>query len=135
MKKLELKETPAPKIERKRVGTKILSEVRESLKLQIKVRVIDLYHKAHGENPNFAEGEEWFIRAKEPFRIFIPYFDTYLLDSEKAFESIEVHEIIVTLDGIVIVHDKLGNEWDDMELSVEALAEIANRVDAWNEEL
>lgn len=135
MKKLELKETPAPKIARKYVGTKILLEVRESLKLQIKVRVIDLYHKAHGENPNFAEGEEWFIRAKEPFHIYTPYHDTYLLDSERAFSSIEVHEIIVSLDGTVIVHNELGDEWDDMELSVEALAESANRVDAWNEEL
>lgn len=125
MKRLQPKNTAeAKKVTRANL---ILANARKELKSHICATAAYLYKAIFGNMPNFEEDENCSICTgdlAEPLYLTIAVDNTY--DENTVTNRVEIAEVICLLDDTVIVADEDGNEWTDDELSIEALAEIAD---------
>ena len=125
MKRLQPKNTPeAKKVTRANL---ILANARKELKSHICATAAYLYKAIYGNMPNFEEDENCSICTgdlAEPLYLTIAVDNTY--DENTVTNRVEIAEVICLLDDTVTVADEDGNEWTDDELSIEALAEIAD---------
>lgn len=125
MKRLQPKNTAeAKKVTRANL---ILANARKELKSHICATAAYLYKAIFGNMPNFEEDENCSICTgdlAEPLYLTIAVDNTY--DENTVTNRVEIAEVTCLLDDTVIVADEDGNEWTDDELSIEALAEIAD---------
>ena len=125
MKRLQPKNTAeAKKVTRANL---ILANARKELKSHICSTAAYLYKAIFGNMPNFEEDENCSICTgdlAEPLYLTITVDNTY--DENTVTNRVEISEVTCLLDDTVIVADEDGNEWTDDELSIEALAEIAD---------
>ena len=125
MKRLQPKNTAeAKKVTRANL---ILNHARKELKTHICATAAYLYKAIYGNMPNFEEDENCSICTgdlAEPLYLTIAVDNTY--DENTVTNRVEIAEVICLLDDTVTVADEDGNEWTDDELSIEALAEIAD---------
>lgn len=125
MKRLQPKNTAeAKKVTRANL---ILANARKELKTHICATAAYLYKAIYGNMPNFEEDENCSICTgdlAEPLYLTIAVDNTY--DENTVTNRVEIAEVICLLDDTVTVADEDGNEWTDDELSIEALAEIAD---------
>lgn len=125
MKRLQPKNTAeAKKVTRANL---ILANARKELKSHICATAAYLYKAIYGNMPNFEEDENCSICTgdlAEPLYLTIAVDNTY--DENTVTNRVEIAEVICLLDDTVTVADEDGNEWTDDELSIEALAEIAD---------
>jgi len=125
MKRLQPKNTAeAKKVTRANL---ILANARKELKSHICSTAAYLYKAIFGNMPNFEEDENCSICTgdlAEPLYLTIAVDNTY--DENTVTNRVEIAEVTCLLDDTVIVADEDGNEWTDDELSIEALAEIAD---------
>ena len=125
MKRLQPKNTAeAKKVTRANL---ILANARKELKSHICSTSAYLYKAIFGNMPNFEEDENCSICTgdlAEPLYLTIAVDNTY--DENTVTNRVEIAEVTCLLDDTVIVADEDGNEWTDDELSIEALAEIAD---------
>lgn len=125
MKRLQPKNTAeAKKVTRANL---ILANARKELKSHICSTAAYLYKAIYGNMPNFEEDENCSICTgdlAEPLYLTIAVDNTY--DENTVTNRVEIAEVICLLDDTVTVADEDGNEWTDDELSIEALAEIAD---------
>ena len=125
MKRLQPKNTAeAKKVTRANL---ILANARKELKSHICSTAAYLYKAIFGNMPNFEEDENCSICTgdlAEPLYLTIAVGNTY--DENTVTNRVEISEVTCLLDDTVIVADEDGNEWTDDELSIEALAEIAD---------
>ena len=125
MKRLQPKNTAeAKKVTRANL---ILANARKELKSHICSTAAYLYKAIFGNMPNFEEDENCSICTgdlAEPLYLTIAVDNTY--DENTVTNRVEIAEVTCLLDDTVTVADEDGNEWTDDELSIEALAEIAD---------
>ncbi len=125
MKRLQPKNTAeAKKVTRANL---ILANARKELKSHICATAAYLYKAIFGNMPNFEEDENCSICTgdlAEPLYLTIAVDNTY--DENTVTNRVEIAEVTCLLDDTVIVADEDGHEWTDDELSIEALAEIAD---------
>lgn len=127
MKRLKLaEETPTPKVTK---ANYILTKARNDLKAFIQMEASLLYKLIFGEGPDFEEEGWWTIFTGDlcdDLYINVEVDNSYLDVEERTYERREMSEIIVLLDGTVMVRDEDGNEWDDTDITISELATIAD---------
>ena len=135
MKKLELKEPSVvkQKLYASIVRDKALHEIKAFAFFEAEL----LYKAIHGEEPNYAEDEELCICTGDLKRgIFITVVtdNSYNKTDEADFVCVEISEIIVSIDGTIIVRNEDGDEWDDSDLSFDEIVNIVDAIqEAYNE--
>ena len=112
------------------LADEMCSKLREEMKSYVGRLMPLLYKKFGFRTPNFAEEEEYSICTgylPKPVYIRQPFEQTYLPDEEEpCYKSVEIAEIIYSLDGDVIVANEDGDEWNSAELSTDELVHIAS---------
>lgn len=128
MKKLTLKETAAPKVERKTKANLILSEARKEMKRFAHLETVLMYQSLWGREPNFSEDEEWTVATGDLADDV--YVDVLVRDNfssnQKTYERIEIAKVRAALDGSVFLADEDGEEWSVEEISIEDLANVCD---------
>lgn len=117
---------PAPKVTK---ANYILTKARNDLKAFIQMEASLLYKLIYGKDPDFEEGGGWAIFTSvlcDDLYINVEVDNSYLDVEERTYERREMSEIIVLLDGTVMVRDDDGNEWDDTDITISELATIAD---------
>ena len=129
MKKLVLKEGLQDKKPTK--AEIILQEARKDIKRFIAWEIPMLYKTIFGNTPDFGDGEEWTISTGDIGDIFIYVRDvsTPYSEEDKVYTKVEIAEIIMALDGSIILRDEDGNEWDDMDITLEELATVSDKIE------
>lgn len=127
MKRLQPKNTEAPKAALPTMAKLLLDNARRGLKQYICSTAGYLYRDIFGNNPNYAEDEACTIPTGDlcdNLYINVTVGNTY--DENTVTNRVEIAEIVCFLDDSIAVRDEDGNEWDDCDLSLEALAEISD---------
>ena len=105
----------------------ILKKARKDLKTHICSTAAFLYKAIYGNMPNFEDDENCTICTgdlAERLYLTIGMDNTY--DEETIYARVEIAEVTCLLDDTIVVADEDGNEWTDPDLTLEALAEIAD---------
>ena len=129
MKRLQPKNTVKTKTT---ITDNLVSELREKLKTHIAMLVPKLYEKFGWAKPDFEEEEDWAIPTgylEEKIYINVEVDNSYLDVEERCYEDREMSEVVVALDGNVIVRDEDEGEWFFDELSTDEVARIANSLE------
>lgn len=94
-----------------------------------------LYGVIYGRQPNYAEDEELSICTGDLKRNISINVATET-DYGKCYELVDIAEIIVSIDGTIIVHNEDGDEWGDSELSFDEIVNIVDAIqEAYNEKV
>lgn len=135
MKKLPLKESAQTAKEPKHVlkAVMILDNAREEIRKFIAYQIPLLYTAFGWDTPNFSEDEEYVISTGDlPIQLaFKTEVDnSYLRAEERCYETVEVAEIVLSLDGTVHFNDEDGRiDWEYDEISIEELAAAADALE------
>ena len=110
----------------------LVAELREKLKTHIAMLVPKLYEKFGWAKPDLEEEEDWVIPTgylENKIYINVEVDNSYLDVEDRCYEDREMSEVVVALDGNVIVRDEDDGEWFFDELSTDEVARIANSLE------
>ena len=129
MKKLELKEKPAPKINKLTKAHQVLNSAKDELKRFIKMEAALLYKAIYGNDPDFEEEGGWAICTGDlcgDLYINVEVDNSYLDVEDICYERREMSEVLVLLDDTVVLIDENGEEVNDREITIEELAHVSD---------
>lgn len=107
-------------------GTDIINVAREKLRSFIAFEVRNIYLLLNGQEPNFAEDEEYMLDI-DGLTIKVEVDNSYLDVEETIMENRSISEIHLSLDGgIFLVAYEDDTEIDSKEISTDELASLAN---------
>jgi len=133
MKKLELIEQPMnkPTLNASYLRENALNEIKGFALFEAQL----LYGAIYGRQPNYAEDEELCICTGDLKRNISINVSTET-DYGICYESVDIAEIIVSIDGTIIVRNEDGDEWNDSELSFDEIVNIVDAIqEAYNEKV
>lgn len=107
-------------------GTDIINDARAKLKSFIAFEVRNVYLLLNGQEPNFAEDEEYTLDI-EGLTVSVEVDNSYLDVEETTLENWSVDYISLSLDGSVHLEcSEHGGELELDDLSTDEVAALAN---------